>query len=454
MGRVSTQSCITAAAVLILLSILPSASLGATPPNVVWYVGQGGSPDITTCGRTPEAPCDSLQTILDQSPLFGNVTFNCYLSGGDADGRTSTTVNFLPGAHFVPPTCLMGWGNLYIIGLGPPGSVNITSDLSGARAVFNFEQCSNVSITNLVFQTAFPGRVTLFFYNSTDISVRDSVFPLLRLHSGGILIDDCSGDVLIENCEMYGNPDFADSSNSERALRIRQGSDSSVTMEELPPLTLTAVIRDCRFHDIASGGTPQDSYSSSHSDGIVIEINFLGGAVDNQVTVQGCSFYRIFNVRTSGVLVNYDYRSGNNSVFFLDSTFLNNAVRYGGGIAGYFYGSAQNSVLEVTGCNFTDNAAAFEGGGIFVAFLSVDVSNAVSVSSSTFTGNRARYGSGVFLFNNPAWTDVLDSHSDAVALPLVLANITDCEFERNEALLLTEGTINALRILLTIDGTR
>ena len=452
MGHSSTESCIAVAVVIILSSLSQSASQGATPPDVVWYVGAGGSSDITTCGRNLEAPCDSLQTILDQSPLFGNETFTCYLSGGDGDGRTSTTVNFLPGTNFVPPACLMGWSNLAIIGLGPPGSVNITSNLSGARAVFNFEQCSNVSITNLLFQTAFTGRVTLFFYNSSDVSIRNSTFPLTLPHSGGILIDQCSGSILIENCEIYGNPEFIDTPNSETALQIRQGRDSSTSIEELP--AFTAVIKDCVFHDIVSGGEPDDSYRSSHNDAIVIEINFLGGAVDNKVIIQGCSFYRIVNSRTSGVLVNYDYRSVNNSVLFMDSTFLNNVVRYGGGIASYFYGSAQNSFLGVADCSFTDNTANFEGGGVFVAFLSEDVSNAVGISSSTFTGNRARFGAGVFLFNNPSWTSTLNYRSDAVALPLVMVNITDCEFEQNEALLLTEGTVNALRIILTVDGTR
>ena len=456
MDHWSAKPCITFAVVVLL--ILSAASLsasqgGATPPDVVWYVGPGGSSDIATCGRTPESPCDSLQTILDQSPLFGNETFSCYLSGGDGDGRTSTTVNFLQGTNFVPPVCLMGWSNLSIIGLGPPGSVIITSDLSGTRAVFNFELCSNISITNLIFQTAYIGRVTLYFSSTSDVTIRNSNFPILARHSGGIIIQDCSGDILIENCEIYGNPEFADTSISETALQIRQGSGSSSTpVVELTPIT--AVIRDCEFYDIVSGGDPDDSYKSSHNDGLVFEVNFFRGAVGNRVTVQGCNFSHIINPRTSGVLVNYDSGSVNNSVIFMDSTFLNNTVRYGGGIAAYFYANPQNSFLCVVGCDFADNTANFEGGGVFVAFLSRDVSNAVNISSSTFSENRARYGAGVFLFNNPAWTGGLSSSSDVVALPLVFTNITDCEFERNEALLLTEGAINALRIVLTIDGTR
>ena len=448
-------------AILVIVAANTVAAQNATTPppvplDVTWFISPSGTAD-TNCGRTRESPCDSLQTILDQSPLF-NVTSSrgapCFGSSGNDDGRRSTTVYFEGGENFVPPTCLKNWTNLAIIGLG---DVTITSTLGAPRAFFEFAGCSNVTIRNLHFVATFPGKGTLYFEMSRQITVTNCTIPLIQHPSMGIEIVMGGGDVQIASNLFYGNASLVAAGGSTVGLKITQGRQSSGCsfQNECDNGILEAInlmIINCTFWDIVSGGTPSDSYGGTHTDAIALSVRFFLGASNNRVVVSNSLFTRIIYTRASSVLVDYDSTSMNNYAQFINCTFRENRVRYGGGIAAYFYTNPQNGLLEIENCSFTDNEASLEGGGVFVVFLSRNLENSVRISRSQFTGNCAQYGAGIFLFNNPAWFN-RNGPPDAVSLPLVSANITDCIFERNRALL-TEGVINALRILLNVSGVK
>ena len=446
--------------ILVTATAIAAQSVTTPPPiplDVTWYISPNGTPD-PGCGRTRESPCDSLNTVLNLSHLF-NVTSSlagapCFYSPGNDDGRRSTTVFFDGGENFVPPTCLRNWTNLAIIGLG---DVTITSSLGAPRAFFEFASCNNVTITNLHFVATFPGKGTLYFEMSRQISVTDCSIPLTQHPSMGIEIVLGGGDVQIASNLFYGNSSLVAEGGSTVALKVTQGRQMSgcsfqdeCNNNAFEAINLTVI--NCTFRDIASGGEPSDSYGSTHTDAIALSVRFFSGASNNRMVVGDSVFTGIVYTKASSVLVNYDSASVNNYARFVNCSFSKNRVRYGGGIAAYFYGKPQNGLLEIENCTFTNNEASFEGGGVFVVFLSRNLENSVYISRSRFTRNYAQYGAGIFLFNNPAWFN-RNGPPDAVSLPLVRANVTDCMFEENQALP-TEGVINALRIVLTISGVR
>ena len=436
------------------LFLLIIATQGATPTaqgDVTWYIAPGGSSDVSTCGRTQENPCDSLGTILRPSPFFSNDTLTCYVSDGAGDNRTSTTIYFLGGSNIIPPLCLNNWENLTIIGVG---DVSIASNSTGgSTAFFEFTNCTNIAMENLFFETAFVGRRILYFQTSNGITITNCTFPLMTLAGSGVYIQDSSGRIVIEKSLFYGDPIGSRDTSPSVALLLRQGIRSS---EQFVPVSTSfdpydAVIRDCVFRDIVSSDRrTEDSYRRSRNDGIGLVVLFYAGAHNNWLSIENSTFTGIRYSPASGVLVSYDTGSIDNTVRFSNCDFRDNSVRYGGGIASYFTGSPQNGILEIEGCNFFNNSASFEGGGVFAAFLSRELSNRVFIASSNFTANYAQYGAGVFFFNNPAWFDV-SGPSDAVAQPLIPSNITSCTFHNNTALM-TEGTINTLRMVLYIDG--
>lgn len=257
-------------AVLILVAATAIAAQSVTTPppvplDVTWYISPVNGTSDPACGHTRESPCDSLHTVLNQSHLF-NVTSSlgapCFYSSGNDDGRRSTTVFFDGGENFVPPTCLRNWTNLAIIGLG---NVTITSSLGAPRAFFEFAGCSNVTITNLHFVATFPGKGTLYFEMSRQISVTDCSIPLTQHPSMGIEIVLGGGDVQIANNLFYGNSSLVAEGGSTVALKVTQGEQMSgcsfqdeCNNNAFEAINLTVI--HCTFRDIASGGEPSDNY--------------------------------------------------------------------------------------------------------------------------------------------------------------------------------------------------
>ncbi len=450
---------------VLLLALAPAVVLGqdgsgaATPTpatsgeDVIWYISPGsGSSDITSCGHTLDNPCDSLATVISDSSLFNLSGALCYVSDGVPDDRASTTVVFLDGENFVPPVCLTNWRNIRIEGRE---GATIISDLPAQQGFFEFVNCTNVTIEGLHFATSTSNRPSLYFMGSQDFSVRNCTVPVTTIAAFGVRLVDCRGEILVDGVTFFGDPSFIDSDGIfvQAALTINQGGNDGIS-NTLSPISV--IIRNCIFEDIASSDTAsvrrsKDSYRSVHNAGVGLVINFLSGAAGNRIIVESSHFRRIAVPASSGVTVNYDVESKDNYVAFRDCEFVGNSVRYGGGIASYFYSSPRDSELDVENCTFENNNASFEGGGVLAVFLVDDVSNKVRIRSSRFSGNYAQYGSGVFLFNSPGWFGY--GPSDAVAQPLVVANITDCVFDGNTALL-QEGTLNTLRVLVGLSGSK
>ena len=438
---------------------------GVTPTDVVWYISTNGSSNIATCGHSIDTPCNSLQLILDQSPLFDNSSTKCHLSTGDDDGRSSTTVYFLEGVHFVPPVCLMNWTNLRIVGLG---NVTITSQdsIAAPRAFFEFRQCSNVSIEDIAnFDTSFIAKSTLYFDTTSDIRISRCVFPVVRKQSTGVTIQRTKGTVDIIDSLFVGNAEPA--TTESYGLSIEHGcggdgrnddvclinfADPHAPVDPLEPFHLT--IRNTNFTDFTvENAAPNDRYSSTMSDTIGMRIRFLRGSVNNTVLIENVQSSRNVNPAGSHMLVNFNRDSSGSTVRFVNCKFEENKVRYGGGIAAYFSSGTKDNSLVIEDSKFVNNVADFEGGGVFVAYLESTESNIVWIARNKFERNQAYSGAGVFMFNSPSFSDQTGLF-DPVPLPLVTANISNCTFMHNKATQLKEGVINLLRMLFRISGVR
>lgn len=439
---------------LLLLTVLSSRSLLAT--DVEWYISSTGSANITSCGHSPDTPCNSLQTILDQSPQFNNGSVICYLSSGATDGRDSTTLYFMGEVNSVPPVCLMNWQNVRVVGLDSNNI--ITGGRFGAqRGIFEFISCSNISINGLNFATTPIGKSILFFEACRDITITNSSFPLVSIASRGVQMLQCSGVISLFRDLFYGDPEQTTQDTHPLGLDITHGcpyctlpfSDVSYNFSAL---SFSLTIRDCIFQDIANRSPPEDNYASSRETAAAMRLQFNERSANNRVVITGSTFRRIFNSESNGVLVSYNEGTVDNSVLVEQCTFQGNHVRYGGGVAVYFYSGPLRNALEIRGCNFTGNEADFEGGGVFAVLLNSGADNSIVISNSTFFNNSAEVGSGIFLLNNPLWFRQRGVF-DPTPFSLVPVELRDCVFQENVASLY-EGVVNSLRAHLNISGVR
>ena len=355
----------------------------------------------------------------------------------------------------MPPVCLVNWVSLRVVGLN---NATITSGRFGAvRGIFEFINCRNVSIENLAFVTSGLGRATLFFEACRDVSVSRNLFSVNEMSSLGVQILHTAGDVRLSENTFYGDSSASPYRRHLLGVDVTHGC-RNCTMPfsddpyDFSTLSFSLVIAECIFQDLASEDTPQDSYSQSRNSATGLRLRMQDYSADNSVSVTGSRFQRIANSAASGVLVTFSGRTEGTRVMFENCTFQDNRVRYGGGVAAYFYRNPARNTLEFRGCSFVDNTADFEGGGVFAVFLSSGDENTVLVSDSSFVRNHAQVGSGLFFLNNPAWFQQRGAF-DPSPSALVQAELRDCVFEGNNASLL-EGVVDVLRVQLTISGSR
>jgi hypothetical protein len=448
------------------LQLLLLVSLGflCQATDFEWYISPTGTEDVG-CGTSADTPCSSLRPILERSDQFVNDTLmlTCYLSSGATDGRDSTTLYF-SGENFVPAVCLMNWVNVRVVGLGEDAI--ITSDgFGGEEGFFEFISCSNISIENLDFSTSNLGKAVLFFEACRDITIVESSFPVTKNSSSGVKIVNCAGTITLTGDLFYGNGFRSIVPIGVLGLDVSHGCDYDCKIPFTDPteiydfsnLTFFLAISRCTFQDIVDMDAPVDSYGVSRTTTSGVRLQFRDQSANNQVSVTGSTFQRIFNSGSNGVLVSFNGNTRkevrNNTVTFDNCTFQHNHVRYGGGLSAFFYSEPSDNTLQIQNCQFFNNTADLEGGGVFVALLSSGTENAVGILNTTFEQNSARIGSGVYMINNPSWLWQRGSFDLSQLGSLAEAEIRDCVFQDNVASV-SEGTVDVLRIQLYINGVR
>lgn len=418
--------------------------------HVVWYVAPGGSTNASSCGRVQDNPCASLEVVFSQSELF-IVEQGCVSSSGDNDGRLSTTVFFMEGKNFVPSTCLKDWTDLRIVGIG---NVMVNSSVGGYRGLFEFRNCSNVSIESIRFTTVFTGRAVLFFEESRDINIINCVIPVTNLAGTGIYFHSCAETVNITNSRIFGDPSFSERQNPATGIVISQG-DSFTAVGPLDGegmyFQADFFISNCTFTGIADGGMSSTSYVSSWGNAVGLLGVFHSSAKDNTIIVQNCTFSDLVNIRGSSALLRFEKGASGNTAHFVGSTFANNIALYGGGIAVYFV-SSETNLIEIDGCSFINNRASFEGGGLHVVSLSVQPSDSVRIRNSIFKLNEADYGAAVFLFSDPTWYSRAFPSNDT-SLPLMTVEMETCVI-MNSSATVNEAALNTLRVKLLLSGNK
>lgn len=458
------------AAFLLVAGLLAALSSQAQALDVIWYISPEGSPNITTCGRSQESPCDSLHTILAllrTTNLRNNettATTTCYLPSA-ATPRDSTTLYFIGAGNTVPPVCLEEWANLHVVGLGADAGVagGEFSSGGGEKGIFEFVNCTNTTIESLGFSTTAIGRAILYFEASRDIRVESCTFPVTARSSRGVQMLQCTGDISLRNDTFYGDPNIQDSTNLHPlGLDMTHGctecTEASATPEyDYSSLSFSLSVHSCIFQDLANQGPPEDSYGSARTRAVGMRLQLAELSTGNRITVTDSTFQRITNSESNGVLVSFNGRTEDNQVLFDGCVFRHNRVRYGGGVSSYFYRGPAGNSFRIQNCEFLNNTADFEGGGVFGAFLSSGSGNTMSVSNSTFVGNSAQAGCGVFLLNNPRWFWQRGAFDTSLFSDPVGVELRDCRFERNVASFeagLLNGVVTVLRIQLNIRGVR
>lgn len=434
----------------LLFIFLQSLPIQAT--DLEWYISANGSAVVATCGRTSAEPCNRLDVIVTRSPKFDS----CYLPDGAVDGGGTTTVYFMGEVNFVTNMCLMNWTNLRMVGLEDNNTIT-SSIFGGNRGIFEYIQCTNVSIENLNFAASALNSATLFFQASTDIRVTSCSLSLTSQSTIGVQLLHCAGDIALMNDTFYGNGDEVADNLFPLGLDMSHGclycsNPVDGGLYNFSELSFSLAITGCMFMDLTNRSPPEDAYDVARSSAVAMRLTFGANSTQNQIFVQDCNFSNITNPEANSIVVDYEGGSANNTVHFAGCTFRENKVRYGGGLSAYFYAGPVDSNLIIEDSNFIDNVANFEGGGVFATFLSSGSSNTLSIYNSVFTGNSAIYGSGLFLLNNPQWlTHII--FFDPVTRSLVTAELTGCRFESNRADM-NEGVINTLRIQLNVYGIR
>jgi len=413
--------------------------------DVTWYVGGGAnsSANVSVCGRTPQLPCANLSVILRNSDLFEINNTQCFQST-ISDNRTSTTIVFLSGTHVVPTICLFNWTNVIVRG---EGDVTIYSEARGNFGLFSFTNCSNIMITNLNFIVDIKGRVALLFQNSSDVTVVDCSVTSLVAGSEGIRIETPFGNWLIKRCNFTGNV-LRGVQEGSRGLYVIYDEGSS-----------TVKIKDCEFTDFfIAKPANKENLSSSRNIGQGLRLLFSEGTFGHSAEVSGCRFIENFAYSGSTFLILFDWGALSHYVVINRCQFIGNYNLYGGGLAVYYWGNSSNNSVTVNNSIFRGNIADLEGGGVFAAFVSEYVSNTLAIENSVFENNSANEGAGVHLFNSPGWFTT----SIEVRDELVNVKVKNSSFMNNTAygssvlssMYASEGVINALRIRLSLSGTK
>lgn len=436
----------------LLVGLLPELIVSAQQDlHVVWYISPNGSTNASSCGRAPDNPCASLELLLSQSELF-SIEGGHVSSSGDTDGRLSTTVYFMEGESFVPSTRLRGWSNLRIVGLG---RVTLNSHVVGLKNFFEFHNCSNVTIEGINFASVFIGRAVLYVQDSRDVTVTDCTIPVTSRAARGIQLMNSTGSVNITNTLFFGDIDLEARDNPAIGLLVTQGERPSLgtasSDNEDSYIQAEFLVQNCTFRDIADGARSGTGYTSTSRNAVGVLVQLYSEAQDNLITFQDCIFTNLIHASGSGVLVQFDGNAIGNTARFMNSIFTNNTVLYGGGVAVYFISSTDN-LVEIEECEFTNNKATFEGGGVHIVSLSPQPTDFVHLRNCTFRENEADYGVGLFLFNDPSWSSSAPL-PNSTSLPLMNVQVEDCVFVNCSAYV-SEGIVNSLRIRMSMKGNK
>ena len=431
--------------------------------TAIWYFGSSDTSNVSSnpqlCGKTRDVPCTDINVI------FG-FQFSCAKPNNFTAGRNSTRIVFLQGVHNLFPVCFKEWNNVEIVadqGARP----QINSRLASALGVFSFENCVNVSVYGLEFDTVPVGRSALYFFETEDVYVSNCRFVLSFIATVGINLQSIAGSVIISENTFIGNITEVQPIRgiivSQRHVGQTEAGKVNLSLCEQSQLMQSKLyIVNCTFKGLTvqlfdPSVHDDDLYSYSKASGVgcAIQMTLDSNICGQEFAVNNNLFEDIVAIGGSSVLVTFRRYSSGNAVGFFGNSFKNNRASYGGGVGIFHWSNTMNNSVSIQKSVFSDNEAVVEGGAVFCVFLSKYSSNQLHVESSQFLNNSALYGAACHIANAPYFIDPPNDISDLVAPPLVKVYVTNCFFLYNYHLSPASlGVVVFTRIDMSLTGDK
>ena len=302
---------------------------------------------------------------------------------------------------------------------------------------------SNVTIKNIVFKNA--NNLAIFAANSTISTNNVTFLSNVGDNNGGAIHGENTtfssvNDKFTDNyANKFGAAIFLDKNSK---LYLANGSFKSQKDLQWGLIEIRNsqfAIADTTFRDIKS------KYSSilhiERSKGEIKDCNFIdlyanmtAGAIafadiNESVKVDGCTFINSISNNNAGAVLfisaeatpdsGEDPDKVHGSFVVKNSQFINCSSQFGGALM------QLDGILEIDGCNFTDNCALYNGGAVYMSYVNATVNNVnfnnnsayypfsgqcccggaiffdtgnLTVNNSNFIDNHALNGSAVYLY--------------------------------------------------------
>ena len=466
-------------------SISPT-SISAAADVIVYVSATNGSSD-PNCGSSIEFPCLGIEGLLNSNTIFFKqlrndiAFFNGTQTYNQSVGRHY--IYYLPGVYKAIPSFSYQFRGFSFIGLG---NVTIEVDQFYGRfdslwammstvklevandrrypAVFYFRECTDIRIENFNFHIShdFPSVAGLTFDLSSDVVVENCSFSEVARDSSAIVVVHPVGstllsDILIKSLHGKGGyhqlilvafSGFDDESNSTPKLQL-----VAVTLINVRITDIVAVdYKPQSVEQLLSGKIqyPNYDYKENWKAATAILVLFRKGSLARVLRMQNCVIHNVKpNDNRSPVTIQFEDASLD-LVEMENCSFSNNFGSVGGSVAAFFDKNLGNTEIAANhilfkNCTFRNNSALFNGGAVFVDYLTDAAANDVRFENTSFLNNQAPFGGALLLrYDGDISSGVTTKNSKQV----IISNST---FIGNIA---SHGIVYANGMSLTINGKR
>ena len=141
---------------------------------------------------------------------------------------------------------------------------------------------------------------------------------------------------------------------------------------------------------------------------INLHANLTAGAIAfktiKDAVIDNCTFINVSSTKNGGAIFADAYLLPYMPVSIINSTFVDCYSGFGGAIL------TIGTTLNIDGCNFTDNAALFDGGAIYASASTTTISNSTFDSNGGYSSVVGRDSYGGAIFNDDGTLSVHDSN--------------------------------------------
>ena len=329
-----------------------------------------------------------------------------------------------------------------------------TIDADNQARVF-VVNANNVTINNVNIINAYISEGSALYIN-----------PNFSLTTNNVNINNCSSAKGV----IYVNTNGTYTSNNDKITDVAASSSGAITLYEgnaiFNNILMTSskalswgfinsikdssiTVLNSVFANTTSNYTTaikgDKSVTIKNTKFINLHANFTAGAVSvkssSNVIIDNCTFENVSSSKNGGALFVDAYFTKNMPVTVTNSTFVDCYSGFGGAIL------ALGVNINIKDCNFTKNAALFDGGAIYSSFSNMNLVNSIFDSNGGYSSvvDRDSYGGAIYfdagtlsmydskLINNFAQT------GSAIYLYDSDYNIKNNEFNNNSNL---NGTYN------------